>query len=50
MAGGGTELLRVWDDVFNSVGFAQDREKEAPVTIYAGLPEIGALIVLFRVK
>lgn len=43
-------LFRVRDDVFDIVGFADKREIETPVAVDAGLPEIGSLVVFFRVK
>jgi hypothetical protein len=38
------------DDVFNSVGIAVDREIEAPVAVYARLPDVLRLVVLLRVQ
>jgi hypothetical protein len=46
----GNNLFRVRDDVFNTVGFADDGEIETPVAVDSGLPEVGSLVVFFRVK
>ena len=43
-------LLWVPDELVDDVCVAVDREIEPPVTVHAGLPDIGPFVVLFGVQ